>query len=1450
MANRYWVGGTGTWNTTSTTNWSTASGGASGASVPTAADSVFFDQAGTYTVTMTGALTCLDITVSAGTVTFATGTTPTLAISGSMTLLAGTVWNSTGAITFNSTAAGNTITTNGVSISANITFNGSGGTWTLGSAITSSGANGFFFTAGTFSTSASNYAITSPQIITNGGTVNLNGSTLTLSGVVPLNFSSGTFNSGTSQINISNNTVTINGSVTYYNVTFTNLLINKITISGANTFNNFTMANRTGTGGCSYISLGGNQTINGTFQLSVGPSPEYRTFVFADIFLSTRTITAATVGTLYGVDFQDITGAGTGVWSGTSIGDCLGNSGITFSTPKTVYWNLAGSVNWAATGWALTSGGTPSAANFPLAQDTAIFDNTGAAGTISITAPFNLPTMDLSARTSAMTLVNNTSNAVVYGNWKSGTGVSYSGNVGVVFSGRSGQTITSNGVPFFNYLWLNTISTASLILQDSLTLFLFNLIGGKLDLNNKTMTLSGALSSNFSSTRSILFGTSGYIAISGFNGGIFNLSTSTGFSTTGTIYVGLTYTGSTGTRTVQNAFTESQAAGWTVKTTGTSGFVVTTPALDSINLSGSFDTIDLTGLTNTIVFYSTIYNGNLTIPSNIGATSGSIFVAGTSATTRTIDGNGKSIGQIIVNTDVPSTATIKLLSNITCTLSSSAYFQNKGNLDLNGKTLTTSTFNYQQTAGTVTFNSGTIICTGSTVYFLSGITALAGTGNGLIQLTSSSSKTFSGNNNNFPITLDQAGAGNLNIDGTNTFANITNSYSSTGATSITFFSSQTFANWQATGSAGKVLTVKSLFVGTPMTLTKTGGGYISGVDYINYSDIYGSPSSDTWYFGSNSNYSTTNSTNVTRYVYNTTRAANAILVLSGSSWTVPADWNNTINTIHLIGGGGGGAGAYASGSNAAAGGGGGGGGYTKLTNQTLSGVISYSIGSGGTGGGGGTNGGNGGTTSWNSGAATAGGGGGGKVSTTPSSTGGTAGVGSTFNGGAGAAGAFGTVAATGYGGGGGGGAAGPQGMGGAGGTGFGSTTAANISGGGGGGNGGGTAGANGASAVGGSGGNNYLGQGGGTASITPSLGGGGNGGVSTSSGYFGTVGNEIFSGFGSGGGSSGAAAAVGYFGYNGGGGGGGGVSTAGVTYSGGQGGGGVIVVVYTPASIYSTNISETTTATDSTVGYISFPTDISETSAITDLTSSQAIFATSVSEISTATDLLSSQALFVSNLGETSSITDSTVGYITFPSSISESSLISDQTFSQVTFVSSLNETTTGTDSLSATPIFNVNFSDTTSATDLAVSYFSAQSSVDEATTATDALGASAVFPSALSEVASSTDVFVGLPSFNSSLLEVASATENFTTSAIFQSAILESTIGSDSFIGAYLWNQIDDSQTPNWQNVDDSQTPTWTEINNTQTMAWTEVTNTQTPGWSDVNDSQSPGWQEVNQFP
>lgn len=54
MANRFWVGGSGAWDTTSTTNWAATTGGAPGASAPTSVDSAVFDanSGSNYTVTL------------------------------------------------------------------------------------------------------------------------------------------------------------------------------------------------------------------------------------------------------------------------------------------------------------------------------------------------------------------------------------------------------------------------------------------------------------------------------------------------------------------------------------------------------------------------------------------------------------------------------------------------------------------------------------------------------------------------------------------------------------------------------------------------------------------------------------------------------------------------------------------------------------------------------------------------------------------------------------------------------------------------------------------------------------------------------------------------------------------------------------------------------------------------------------------------------------------------------------------------------------------------------------------------------------------------------------------------------------------------------------------------------------------------------------------------------
>src|SRR5579859_93979 len=149
MAARFWVGGTGTWDLSSTTHWATSSGGTSGASAPGASDTVTFDGnsgGGTVTVAFGGSGTFSSLTTSAftGTLDFSanndnisigtfndagTGTHTINMGNGTWTLTAasGTVWNLSGAsLTLN--ANGSTILFSAVAI-AGRTFAGNGKTY-------------------------------------------------------------------------------------------------------------------------------------------------------------------------------------------------------------------------------------------------------------------------------------------------------------------------------------------------------------------------------------------------------------------------------------------------------------------------------------------------------------------------------------------------------------------------------------------------------------------------------------------------------------------------------------------------------------------------------------------------------------------------------------------------------------------------------------------------------------------------------------------------------------------------------------------------------------------------------------------------------------------------------------------------------------------------------------------------------------------------------------------------------------------------------------------------------------------------------------------------------------------------------------------------------------------------------------------------------------------------
>jgi hypothetical protein len=153
-ASRFWVGGTGTWDSSSTTHWASVTGGASGQSVPGSADTVTLDGSsggGTVTVNFGGTITIQSVAMGAF-----TGTWDNSVNNNNMTLSATTGFNGSGigtrsikmgSATYTLSAGAaqlNFTTTSNLTLTANsstITFSG-----------TTTGNRSFFGGAQTFGT--------------------------------------------------------------------------------------------------------------------------------------------------------------------------------------------------------------------------------------------------------------------------------------------------------------------------------------------------------------------------------------------------------------------------------------------------------------------------------------------------------------------------------------------------------------------------------------------------------------------------------------------------------------------------------------------------------------------------------------------------------------------------------------------------------------------------------------------------------------------------------------------------------------------------------------------------------------------------------------------------------------------------------------------------------------------------------------------------------------------------------------------------------------------------------------------------------------------------------------------------------------------------------------------------------------------------------------------------
>ena len=254
QGNYYWVAGTGNWSDYSN-HWAYVSGGpACAIAVPSTTSNVYFDANSSAGIcTIDAAATCLDFTGTGYTGTIA-GTFG-LTISGSLTIGSGMTWSHTGTTTFNATSAGKTITPNSVSVACPLTFNGSGGGWTLAGNLTTTSTNAFTLTTGTLS---------------------LASYTLSIAGDFT-KATAFTFTPSTGTVNFTGNSSSINGttgSPTFYNLTLNKTTGQTLGLGGSATSitcsNNLTITTGTLAVGAFTVTVTGASVNSGTITLSTG----------------------------------------------------------------------------------------------------------------------------------------------------------------------------------------------------------------------------------------------------------------------------------------------------------------------------------------------------------------------------------------------------------------------------------------------------------------------------------------------------------------------------------------------------------------------------------------------------------------------------------------------------------------------------------------------------------------------------------------------------------------------------------------------------------------------------------------------------------------------------------------------------------------------------------------------------------------------------------------------------------------------------------------------------------------------------------------------------------------------------------------------------------------------------------------------------------------------------
>lgn len=300
MSDRYWVGGSATWDGTAGSKWSTSSGGAGGAAVPTSSDNVFLNAAsGAVTVTVGATATCANLNCTGFTGTL-TNTTHALEVYGNLTFVSGMTYSghtSTYRLFLCGSTSTFTVTTGGKNLGAlrlGYTFANTNtyATWSLQDSLT-----------------CTLFEMQSGVFLSNNNTINCNEFRVPSS--TPLGFSTTTATLGTSTINISGASgsslffiqggIALSAASASLNITYTGSTANKLIDSASQTVGTITLAANS-TGSILFRSMGNITTFNVTAPHTLKFTAD-NTFLFGSINVTSSgsrvSLTSSTPGSEY-----------------------------------------------------------------------------------------------------------------------------------------------------------------------------------------------------------------------------------------------------------------------------------------------------------------------------------------------------------------------------------------------------------------------------------------------------------------------------------------------------------------------------------------------------------------------------------------------------------------------------------------------------------------------------------------------------------------------------------------------------------------------------------------------------------------------------------------------------------------------------------------------------------------------------------------------------------------------------------------------------------------------------------------------------------------------------------------------------------------------------------------------------------------------------------------------